>query len=174
MNEQAEGNGQCARTAEEAAAFQKIWLETMSRLGQAAFTVSPNSPPPEIVRQLRSGIFQALATSWDEFMRSPQFLEGTRQWMENLIAFRKMSNDWMTNLRNQMQSPSKGDIDSIMLTIRHMEKRLLDRIEELAAEVRVLKGAAKPARRPAPSGGTRKKTRAQKSRISAIGKAGAM
>ncbi len=147
QNEQStNGRDPCARTAEEAAAFQKIWLETMSRVGQAAFTITPNSPPPEILRQLRSGIFQALAASWDEFMRSPQFLEGTRQWMENAIAFRKLSNDFMTRVRAQMQSPSRGDIDSVMLAVRHMEKRLLDRIDQLSAEVTELKAKAQPAR----------------------------
>ena len=45
--------------AEQAAAFQKMWLDTISRLMQAAFTGAPNSPPPEMVRQIRSGIFQA-------------------------------------------------------------------------------------------------------------------
>jgi len=127
------------KSAEEAAAFQKIWLETMSKMAQAAFTVSPNSPPPEVLRQIRSGIFQALAQSWDEFMRSPQFLEGMKQWMENAITFRKMTNEFMGRVRNEMQSPSRGDIDSIMLTVRHMEKRLLDRIDQLATELGELK-----------------------------------
>lgn len=127
------------KATEEAAAFQKIWFETMSKMMQSAFTVSPNSPPPEVLRQIRSGIFQALAQSWEEFMRSPQFLDGMKQWMENAIAFRKMSNDFMGRVRNEMQSPSKGDIDSIMLSVRHMEKRLLDRIEELSKEVGEIK-----------------------------------
>ena len=43
------------KTAEQAAAFQKMWVESMSRVMQAAFTVSPNSPPPDVVRQIRSG-----------------------------------------------------------------------------------------------------------------------
>ncbi|HWX20269.1 MAG TPA: hypothetical protein VN578_10245 [Candidatus Binatia bacterium] len=137
------------KAAEEATGFQKIWLETMSKMMQAACTFSPNSPPPEVLRQIRSGIFQALAQSWDEFMRSPQFLEGMKQWMENAITFRKMTNEFMGRVRNEMQSPSKGDIDSVMLTVRHMEKRLLDRIEELSAEVRELKPGTAGARRRA-------------------------
>jgi hypothetical protein len=141
------------KNAEEAAAFQKIWAETMSRLMQAAFTFSPNSPPPEVMGQIRSGIFQALAESWEQFMRSPQFLEGMKQWMENAIAFRKMTNNFMGRVRNEMQAPSRGDIDSIMLTVRHMETRLLDRVEQLAAQVAQLGGknagtAAHPRAKP--------------------------
>src|SRR5262249_16393835 len=91
---------------------------------------------------IRAGIFQALASSWEEFMRSPQFLESMKQWMENAITFRKMTTDFMARVRNEMQAPSREDIDTIMLNIRHLEKRLLDRLDELEAQV---KGANHPA-----------------------------
>ena len=121
-----------AKTAEQAAAFQKLWVDSASKIVQAAFTITPNSPPPEIMRQIRAGIFQALASSWEEFMRSPQFLKSMKQWMDNAISFRKMTNDFMAKVRNEMQAASKDDIDQIMLSIRHLEKRLLDRIDQLA------------------------------------------
>jgi hypothetical protein len=127
------------KTAEQAAAFQKIWVESMTKVMQAAFTVSPNSPPPEMLRNIRTGIFQALAETWDEFMRSPQFLDGMRQLMENAVAFRKMSSDFMSRVRTDLQSPSREDMDGVMLSVRHMEKRLLDRLEELSSQVRDLK-----------------------------------
>ena len=76
------------KTAEQAAAFQKIWTQSMSKLMQTAFTFGGDSAPPEVMQQIRSGIFQALAEAWHEFMRSPQFLEGMRQWMENTVTFR--------------------------------------------------------------------------------------
>jgi hypothetical protein len=123
------------KTAEQAAAFQKMWTDSVSKMMQAAFTVTPNSPPPEVLRQIRSGIFQALAGSWDEFMRSPQFLQGMKQWMETAINFRKISNDFMSKVRNEMQAPSRDDVDTLMVNIRHIEKRLLDRIDELSKQV---------------------------------------
>src|SRR5207302_2636770 len=119
------------KTAEQAAAFQKIWMDSMSKIMQSAFTFGSNSPPPDVLRQIRSGLFRALAQSWEEFMRSPQFLEGMKQWMDNAIAFRKMTNEFMGKVRNEVQSPSREDIDTVMLAVRHMEKRLLDRIEDV-------------------------------------------
>src|SRR5438034_13607 len=109
------------KTVDQASAFQKIWTDSMSKMMQSAFTCGPNSPPPEILREIRSGIFQALAQSWEEFMRSPQFVEGMKQWMDSAINFRKMSNDFMAKVRNEMQAPSREDMDSIMLSVRHME-----------------------------------------------------
>jgi hypothetical protein len=123
------------KTAEQAAAFQKIWMESMSKIMQTAFTFGNNSPPPDVMKQIRAGIFQALAQSWEEFMRSPQFLESMKQWMDTAINFRKMTNDFMARVRNEIQAPSRDDIDTVMLTVRHMEKRLLDRVEDLAARI---------------------------------------
>lgn len=130
---------QFQQTTEQAAAFQRIWTETATKLFQTAFTATPNSPPPEVLRQIRSGIFQALAQSWDEFMRSPQFLDNMRQWMENAISFRKLTNDFMARVRNDVQAPSREDIDGVMLSVRHMEKRILDRMEELSKQVESMK-----------------------------------
>ncbi|HWH68947.1 MAG TPA: hypothetical protein VNT26_06150 [Candidatus Sulfotelmatobacter sp.] len=124
--------------AEQASAFQRMWMDSTTKMMQAAFTVTPNSPAPEVLRHMRSGIFQALSQSWEEFMRSPQFLEGTKQWMDNLVSFRKMTNDFMARARNEMQAPSRDDIDTIMLNVRHLEKRLLDRIDQLSAQVEEL------------------------------------
>ncbi|PWU21388.1 MAG: hypothetical protein C5B50_01900 [Verrucomicrobia bacterium] len=123
------------RSAEQLAAFQKIWMESFSKMMQAGFAFGPNSPPPELLRQMRSGIFEALAKTWEDYMRSPQFLQGMKQWMDGAVAFRKMTNDFMGKVRNEMQSPSRDDIDHVMIAVRHMEKRLLDRIEELAGRV---------------------------------------
>jgi hypothetical protein len=132
-------NGNFEKAAEQAAAFQKIWADSMAKTFQAAFKFTPDSPPPELLKEIRSGIFSALAKSWEEFMRSPQFLEGMRQWMDQAVNFRKMTNDFMAKVRNDMQAPSRDDMDNVMLTVRHMEKRLLDRMEEMSAQIAELK-----------------------------------
>lgn len=136
-------------TEEQWTSFQKIWTETMSKTMQAAFTFTPTSPPPEVLRQIRSGIFSALAESWEQFLRSPEFLETTRQWMDQAVAFRKTSNDFMGKVRHEMQAPSREDIDTIMLAVRHMEKRLLDRIEQLGARTNGSTNLQRPQRKPA-------------------------
>ncbi len=143
------------KAAEQTAAFQKMWLESMSKIMQAAFTFSPNSPPPEVMRQIRTGILGALAESWDQFMRSPEFLESMRQWMDQAVAFRKLSNDFLGRIRNELQSPSRDDIDTVMLAVRHMERRLLDRMDELSARVDELSAQLQ---QRTESGGTRANT----------------
>ena len=89
-------------------------------------------------------------------MRSPQFTESMKQWMDNAISFRKMTNDFMAKVRNEMQAASKDDIDQIMLSIRHMEKRLLDRIDQLCSDMKPTATASRK------NGGNRRPTRKSK------------
>ena len=131
---------------QQTAAFQKIWAESLTKLMQTAMTFGPDSAPREVLQQIRGGIFQALAKAWEEFMRSPQFLDSMRQWMESAVTFRKMTNDFLSKARNDMQAPSRQDIDTVILALRHMEKRLLDRTEELSREIEGLKPKKESAR----------------------------
>ena len=107
----------------------------MTRMSQTLCSLGPESIPQEIARQLRGGMFQAFAQYWDTFLRSPQFLESAKQCMDNAVAVRKMGSDLLTNFHNEMQAASRDDIDSVMLTVRHMEQRLLDRIDKMAQQV---------------------------------------
>jgi hypothetical protein len=146
--------------AMQAEAFQKIWAESLNKMMHAMFTFGPNSAPPEVLREVRSGLFQALAKSWEEFMRSPQFLEGMKQWLDQAITWRKMANDFMANVRSEQQATSREDIDTVMLAVRHMEKRVLDRMEELSAEVAALQARSQPdGPRPAPRRAASRKNR---------------
>jgi hypothetical protein len=123
------------KVAQDTAAFQKMCLDGVTQSFQAAFKFSPDSASPEILREVRAGVFQSLTKSWDEFMRSPQFLECLRQWMDNAVTYRTLTNELLGRLRNEAQAPSCNDIDTLMLAVRHMEKRLLDRLDEISAQL---------------------------------------
>ncbi len=122
---------------ENAAAFQKMWMESVSKLVQASFNFPPNTTP-DAWRQVRSSMFRALGESWEQFMRSEPFLEGMKQWMDTAVCVRKMSSDFLAKARNEMQAPSRDDIDTVMLTVRHLENRLLDRLDNMAAQIATL------------------------------------
>lgn len=139
------------KAGQDAAAFQKMCLDNFSKAIQAAFTFTPGSAPPEILRDIRTGIFRALSESWDEYMRSPQFLNTLKQWTDNAIAFRKVSDEILGRARNDLQAPSRNDIDNVILAVRHMEKRLLDRLDELALQLAARDGQPPGAARGQPS-----------------------
>lgn len=144
------------RSFDQAGAFTKLWTDSLAKILQAATSFSPDAVPPEMLRQIRTGMFQALASSWDEFMRSPQFLEGMKQMMDQATAFRTLTSDFLTKARHEMQGTAREDVDSLMLALRHMENRILDKVTELAGRVETLqqwldaaeRGKPAPASRP--------------------------
>src|SRR5436305_1977047 len=133
-------NDSADNLTEQIATHQRIWMDTFSRMMQTAFSTTPDAAPPEMLRQMRSGIFQALAQSWNEYLRSPQFAEGMKQWMDTAIFYRKATNDILTKARHEAQAVAREDIDGVLLAVRHLEKRLLDRMEELETRIEGSKG----------------------------------
>ena len=140
MNEDSEDPKQ---TAEQWAAFQKIWTDTFAKMMQVGFSYSPEAAPPEFLRQMRSGIFQALSQSWDQFLRSPQFMESMKQWMEQAVSFRKMTNEFFTKVRHETQGTAQKDVDAVLLALQQLETRVLNRVDGLAAEVEASKKRSK-------------------------------
>ena len=148
-----------------------MYLENVSKALQSAFKFTPDLASPEVLHQIRSSVLQALAESWEQFMRSPQFLEGMRQWTDNAIAFRSMTNEFLGRVRNEAQAPSRSDIDTVMLAVRHMEKRLLDRLDEVSAQLTASNGSQRGAtagkarrvsKRAKPRGSDQRRSVAQK------------
>lgn len=140
---------------EQFAAFQKLWLNSLSRLTQAALSFSPHSAPPEMLREVRDAILKSMTQEWDTFMRSPQFLEGMRQLLEGAISTRQAVNKLATHSRHETQGAALEDIDAIMLAVRHLETRLLERfdllqgqITALTARLEAIQVASGPARSP--------------------------
>ena len=132
---------------EQAAAFQKIWSETFSNMTQGAFQFSPDSAPPEFMRQMRSSMFQALGKTWEEFMRSPEFLSSMKQTMDSAIAFKKMTNEFLVKAHDEMQGTSKEDLRGLLAAVGRMEANVharLDRLEERLDEMASNVPTAKP------------------------------
>ena len=122
-----------------AADLLKQWQQFFANVLQSAGTVTPDSMPPEMLKQIRAGMFQAMSKSWEEYLRSPQFLEGMKQMMDNAIALRQMSSEFLTRARQEMQGTSRQDVDDVLLAMREMEARITRRVDDLAAEVGAVK-----------------------------------
>jgi hypothetical protein len=137
--------------------FLRLWRESAARILEAAGTFTPETLPPEMLRRIRAGLFQALENSWNEFMRSPQFLEGMKQMMDGAVAFRRMSADFLTRMREELQAPGREDIDDVLLALREMEVRLNRRVDELAAQVAKSGGVVSGAKEPRPGGASPKR-----------------
>jgi len=117
------------------AAFLKLWAESFAKLGQAAFSFSPESVPPELLRQVRAGKFQALAHSWEEFLRSPQFMEATKQMIDNAVALRKLSSDFLTKARHELGGVAQEDFDGLVAAVHHAETKITSRLDGMTNQI---------------------------------------
>lgn len=115
--------------------FTKFWTDCVSKMGGAGFT--PSAPPvsDDAMKQMRRAFFDAWAHHCEEFMRSPAFLEGMKKAMDGALAFREQLNEFMTKALHESQVPARSDTDSIMLVLRSMEERVLDRLDRLEERV---------------------------------------
>ncbi|RKX33975.1 MAG: hypothetical protein DRP71_08620 [Verrucomicrobia bacterium] len=120
---------------QQAATFQKMWTDSFSDMAQVWTRYSPAKPPPDAMREMRAGMLKILTQSWEDFVRSPQFLEYMKKGMDGVLDFKKLSSDFFTRGHHSTETPAREDIDGILLAIRHMERRLLDRVEEVDSNV---------------------------------------
>ena len=116
---------------DQVAAFQKLWTDSFANMAGVWSQFSPGSPPVDEMRKIRGGMLQALAQTWDEYMRTPQFMEMMKASLSGALDLRRMARDGMNRVHEQFENPSKEDINEVLLAVRHVERRLLDRLEGL-------------------------------------------
>ena len=116
---------------DQVAAFQKLWTDSFANMASVWSQFSPSSPPSDEMRKMRGGMLKVLAETWDEYMRTPQFMEMMKGSLNGALDLKRMARDGMNRVHEQFETPSKEDIDGVLLAIRHVERRLLDRLEGL-------------------------------------------
>jgi uncharacterized protein (DUF2267 family) len=121
--------------AEQAAAFQRIWLDAASRMMESVWTSMPDTVAPELLRQMRGDVFDGLMQSWDRLLRSPEFLRGLKEWTDNGLAMRKSANEFLAKVRNEWQIASSDDVEDILRRLGQLERRILERLERIEARM---------------------------------------
>ena len=116
---------------DQAAAFQKLWMDSFANMASVWSQFSPASPPSDEMRKMRGGMLKVLAETWDEYMRTPLFMAMMKASLNGSLDLKRMARDAMNRVHEQFENPSKEDIDGVLLAIRHVERRLLDRLEGL-------------------------------------------
>src|SRR5215469_11010948 len=102
-----------------------------TKMAAAGLAASPDTPPPDAARQMRSALFQAMSQQADQFMRSPQFLEFIKLSLDSSIQSREQLNEFYTRMHHEIQGVARQDIDHILSGIHQSETRIMDRLEEI-------------------------------------------
>jgi hypothetical protein len=139
--------------------FMRFWTDLMSKMTAAG--VTPPHPSQDLMQQLRRAYFDALAEQADQFLRSETFLNAMKQGMESSLAWQQAINQFLQKGLATAQIPSRADAEQLVVLLRGMEERVLDRIEDLSRRVATLESARGGSmRRPKPAPKRKPGTRA--------------
>jgi hypothetical protein len=118
--------------------FCESWLDILNRSAAIFGSVNPCEPPTEAARQIRSAVFKSMAEQVDKFMRSETFLQGMKQSLDTALEFQKQCQSVLTEVRHSTQGVATADVNATMMMLRQIESRLIDRLDDLDANVRQL------------------------------------
>ena len=120
---------------EQAQQFTQLWTDLATRMLSAGLSYDPAAAPPETARRVRGAVFQALGESADQYMRSPQFLQMTKQSLDGAIALRKQWTEVFTQCLHAGEAVARRDVDDVMRSLRQVESRVVDRLEDVCGQL---------------------------------------
>jgi len=118
--------------------FSRFWVDLMSKMSGTPFAPTPAQMQDDTMKRMRQAFFDAWAKHCDEFLRSDAFLDVLKKSMDSALAFKQELNEFMTKALHEKQMPARSDTDSILLVLRSMEDRVLERIDRLSDRVDAL------------------------------------
>ncbi len=80
-------------------------------------------------------MLKASADWWQQWLRSPEFLDGMRQAFDASVQMRRQFNDFLGQMHHDMQGVSRQDVDQLMRAMRHVERRAVDGLDRIAEQL---------------------------------------
>jgi len=128
-------------------AWTRIWMETAAQAMQPWLSAGGTTQSPELIRKGRADWMQFWSESFERWLRSPAFLDAQKQMLDGNLAVRKQFRAAMRKMQRELQLAGREDIDALEAAIRRSERRVLDQLEELSAQLRAVEAKVGRARR---------------------------
>ena len=153
-------------TFEQAQQWTNLWMDFATKVASVGMAYRPDEQaPPEIAQHVRGATFAAMTQEADKFLRSEQFLGMIKQSLDASIGLRKQVNDLLTQVHHNVQGLARQDMDAMGVAVRHLETRVLSRIEEVCERLENLSERLDKLESHAGSNGSRtRQTQAQGTR----------
>lgn len=118
----------------------------------------PGFLTPEAAKKMQAAFFESMAQYAEQFMRSPQFLESMKKSMDQALQFRRQMDDFLKhNMAESFEAATGGANSELLGAIRHLERTLTERLDDIARRVEDLEGG-----RPAPAREAKRSSPARK------------
>ncbi|MCB1123789.1 MAG: hypothetical protein KJT03_19700, partial [Verrucomicrobiae bacterium] len=93
------------------------------------------NPPPDELKKMRNGVLQVVSQTWDEYMRSPEFMQAMRDNLNNSMQWQKWAKDNANKVQSAMGSATKVDMEGVLVAIQHVERRVLDCLDDMQSKL---------------------------------------
>jgi hypothetical protein len=127
-------------TPQSAQRLMGLLFDLATKLTEATLSSTTPQTPPDAFRQIRTAQLNAWGDYFQELMRTPEFLDAVKQWTALNVQFRKQMSDFLGQMQHEFQGASRQDIDQLMLSMRHLERRVVEGVEQLTARLDRLDG----------------------------------
>ena len=133
--------------------FTRTWADFAGQMMRAGTAFTPGSTPPEMSQEMRSAMFKAWSEYCDQYMRSPEFLQMMKQSLSASLEARKQLNEFLGRMQHEFQGSTRQDVDEITATLHHMERRIVDGLDELNSRFQDLEKRIKQLEKQTAGGG---------------------
>jgi hypothetical protein len=120
---------------EQAQQLSNMWIDFVTRMATAGMAGQAFATPPDAGRAARNSVFETLTRSTDEFLRSDQFLQMTKQSLDASITFRKQLNEFLTKAHHDAGGVAQQDVDDPLSFLRRVEKQTTTHLEAIASRI---------------------------------------
>jgi len=115
--------------------FWAQWLEQSSQGTQALMEAMQTSLDPQ---QMQRRWLDALSRSFDDFMRSPAFLEMMKNNLKAVTDLKGMQNQIVEDTARQFGIPLVGDIAGLFERLQSTENTILNRLQAIEDRLKAI------------------------------------
>jgi len=115
--------------------FWAQWLEQSSQGTQAMMEAMQTSFDPQ---QIQRRWLEAMSRSFDDFMRSPAFLELMKNNLKAVTDLKGMQNQMVEDTARQFGIPLVGDIAGLFERLQSTEQTILNRLQAIEDRLKAI------------------------------------
>jgi hypothetical protein len=130
--------------------MMRLWANMVTSAMGACQPWTGGTASPELVRETRASAFNAWSEYWEEFLRSPAFLDAQRQAMAGSLESKRQVRECLGRLNHELQLATSEDVDELLRAIKRIEQRVSEQFDELSARLDRLSAQLNRSEQPKP------------------------
>jgi seryl-tRNA synthetase len=116
----------------------RLWCNMAAETMEASQAWAGATVSPDAFRQARTSLFNAWSEAWEKQFRSTFFSDAAKQALSGSAEVRKQMQEFLDQINRELRLASRPDLDQLTSTLRRMEQRLSDQLDELSARLEAL------------------------------------